>query len=378
MTIADSLRLKHPDLILIDGGDWGEVGGNFAKSMALFRGMHALNYDALCIGRRELESALWDSISADVKAEKTLIANLQNTNAANGKKLTSEPYRIVERGGIKVAVISAWLEKAAPAGGAYQILPAEKYLSEQLRDVKKADVRLVSVYGNGNNADSTLKGFIEKFPEVDAWLLSGGPGRVMNSITAANGALIVGPGDRGREVAFLTIEKGKEAAQRRAEFKPIILGKWVKDSPAAKPFLESANPRREPVKPAAATASVAPANRYIGNGSCKLCHEQIYDKWQESKHAHAFETLAAKKENKNQACLTCHTTGFGQTTGFGNALEGVDLGSVGCEACHGTGEYHVTSGNRNTTVPNEALCKTCHDSQNSPKFIFGEYVKRVH
>jgi len=376
MTIADSLRLKHPDLVLIDGGDWGELGGNFAKSMKLLRGMNALKYDALCIGRRELESVLWDSISANAGFEKALVANLQTTSVTNGKKLASHSVRTIERGGIKVAVISAWLEDTRTAGGSYQILPAENYLREKLNEVKKADVRVVSVYSNKNGSGSTLRAFTAKFPEVDAWLLAGGSGREMSSITAANGALIVGPGDRGRELAFLKIEKSKDAAQRRAEFKTIILGKWVKDSPAAKLLLGSANPRNE-----AATSSAAPVastNRYIGNGSCKLCHEQIYDKWQETKHAHALETLAAKKEDKNAKCLACHTTGFARPTGFGNAIEGVELGSVGCEACHGTGEYHVTSGNRNTVVSNEALCKSCHDAANSPKFIFVEYVKRVH
>ena len=377
MTIVDSLRIQHPDLILVDGGDWGEVGGNFAKSMTLYRGMSAMKYDAVCVGRREVESVLWDSIAANAGFEKALVANLQTSSATNGKKLVSQPFKTIKRGGIKVAVISAWLEDTRTAGGSYQILPAENYLREKLTEVKKADVRVVSIYSNKNSSDSTLKAFTAKFPEVDAWLLAGGPGREMSSITAANEALIVGPGDRGREVAFLTIEKKKEAAQRRAEFKPIILGKWVKDSPAAMSLLGSSKPPSEPPKTSGAAAA-ASTNRYIGNGSCKLCHEQIYDKWQETKHAHALETLAAKKEDKNKKCLTCHTTGFTRPTGFGNAIEGVELGSVGCEACHGTGEYHVTSGNRNTVVPNEALCKSCHDTANSPKFVFEEYVKKVH
>jgi hypothetical protein len=387
MTIVDSLRSKHPNLILIDGGDWSEVSANLAKSMKLYRGMQALKYDALCMGRRELESALWDSISAKAGFEKTLVANIQTAGATNGKKLSSQSFKTIERGGIKVAVVSTWLENTPTSGGFYQILPAENYLREKLRDAKKSDVRVVSVYSNKNSADSTLKAFTAKFPEVDAWLLAGGPGRVMSSVTATNGALIVGPGDRGRELGFLTIEKGKDVKQRRAEFKSIALGKWVKDSPAAKALMESSNHLGEPAKSTPTptptptltpTPTVASTNRYIGNGSCKLCHEQIFDKWQDTKHAHAFETLVAKKEDKNQKCLSCHTTGFGQATGFGNALDGVNLKGVGCEGCHGTGEYHVTSGNRNTVAPTEALCKSCHDAANSPKFVFEEYVKRVH
>jgi predicted CXXCH cytochrome family protein len=198
----------------------------------------------------------------------------------------------------------------------------------------------------------------------------------MNAITAPNGALIVGPGDRGRELALLTIEKDKAAKERKAEFKQIVLGKWVKPSLAAKPLLENPKPSNSSAK----TSSPLPAtaNQYIGNGSCKLCHEEIYGKWAATKHAQALGTLASKKEDRNHLCLPCHTTGFGQPTGFGKALEGVDLGNVGCEACHGSGEYHVTTGNRNLVVSNEALCKSCHTAEWSPKFVYDEYAKRVH
>jgi hypothetical protein len=382
MTIVDSLRTHHPDLILVDGGDWGETHGSSTKSMALLRGMQALKYDALCMGRRELESALWDSVAASAAGEKALVGNVRLAAPGAERKAPSRPLRIVERGDVKVAVISVWLEKAVPAKSFLQASAPEIFLRQQLQAAKKANVRLVTVYGNGNNADSALTALTGKFPEVDAWLLAGGPGRVMNSVSSSAGALIVGPGDRGRELALLTIEKSKEVKQRKAEFKQIILGKWVKASEAAKPIAEPPKPKpsngNAKVSGTSATSPVTAQNRFIGDGSCKLCHEEIYEKWANTKHAHALETLVAKKEDQNKLCLPCHVTGYEQATGFGNTLDGVNLGKVSCEACHGSGEYHVTSGNRNAVLPNEALCRSCHTAEWSPKFVYEEYKNRVH
>src|SRR3989338_4718015 len=71
----------------------------------------------------------------------------------------------------------------------------------------------------------------------------------------------------------------------------------------------------------------APAHEFIGANKCKMCHQkpeqgEQYRKWQESKHAHALDSLAtpeakevAKKlgiENPQTSgkCLKCHSTAY--------------------------------------------------------------------
>ena len=368
MTIVDSLRHHHPDLILVDGGDWGEFGGSLKKSLALFRCMQAMKYEALAMGKRELETALWDSVSRGGAPPNLLVGNLQSAKLAS-----TSPLRVVERKGVKVAFLSAWVENPMNRAGNYELLPTENFLREHIQKAQNADARVVILYGN--KAEATALSAI--FPEVDVWLLAGGIGMLMPSTTAANGSLIAGPGDRGRELGLVTIEKGKNAKERRASFAQIALGAWVKDSPAAKPFLEMSRHtiNTGAMNPAPAQNGV---NRFVGNGSCKLCHEEIYTKWAQTLHAKALQTLIAKQEDQNPKCLACHTTGYGQEGGYGKSLEGAELGSVGCEVCHGRAEVHLTTEQSTLAVIIEATCRACHTAETSPKFVFAEFVKHVH
>jgi len=122
---------------------------------------------------------------------------------------------------------------------------------------------------------------------------------------------------------------------------------------------------------------------YVGTKTCKKCHFDVWQSWSKTKMAHAFEVLkpnsqlkpsrktgltdewiAQIKENKTKAnppidpekdytrdesCLKCHTTGYGEPGGYvipdpkdkkarrkAEKLEG-----VGCESCHGPGSKYV-------------------------------------
>lgn len=124
-----------------------------------------------------------------------------------------------------------------------------------------------------------------------------------------------------------------------------------------------------------------PAFKYIGEAKCKFCHQgekngKIYEQWQGTAHAKAFESLG-EAHQKNDACLKCHTTGFGGAMAAGTdakALQGVQ-----CEACHGPGsEYKAMkimkdrelSLQNGLIVPDQKLCETCHTAE-LPKECWG-------
>jgi hypothetical protein len=139
------------------------------------------------------------------------------------------------------------------------------------------------------------------------------------------------------------------------------------------------------------SAKTTPA--YIGTGKCKMCHKgekngNIFETWETSKHANSMAVLVAKGEDKNPACLACHTTGCG-VGGYGaEGMAEVDLGSVGCEACHGPGsEYKSMKVMKDRDaaiaagllIPNEATCTKCHNDK-SPTFKgfnYAEYWAKI-
>lgn len=78
---------------------------------------------------------------------------------------------------------------------------------------------------------------------------------------------------------------------------------------------------------------------YTGAKKCSSCHFEQYMTWRKTKHAKTFELLPAEYQT-NAECLKCHTTGYGQPTGFTDAASSPNLLGTTCETCHGPGSKH--------------------------------------
>jgi len=77
---------------------------------------------------------------------------------------------------------------------------------------------------------------------------------------------------------------------------------------------------------------------YVGKNTCAACHYSKYRIWKHEKHALAFEILP-QKYRKDPKCLNCHTTGYGEATGYKDATT-PQLAGITCESCHGPGSGH--------------------------------------
>ncbi len=146
--------------------------------------------------------------------------------------------------------------------------------------------------------------------------------------------------------------------------------------------------------------------KYVGVKKCKMCHKgkkkgEIYEKWQASKHAKAFETLATDAAKKIAAekgikgdpqqaaeCLACHVTGYDKEAAATLTKEE----GVSCEACHGPGSKYksmkvmkgITAGTMKGAdygliEPDEKNCTSCHNpkSPTYKEFKFAEMYKQV-
>jgi len=136
--------------------------------------------------------------------------------------------------------------------------------------------------------------------------------------------------------------------------------------------------------------------------TCVQCHEKSWKIWKESRHARAWKTLEdqdlpekpgdTKGHLKNAIwdpdCVRCHTTGFGEKTGYrGHDHEKAEapLVNVTCEACHGPSGDHAERAARGDpgypggTIARVkggaawSLCYRCHDPDNSTSFDLAKY-----
>jgi hypothetical protein len=99
---------------------------------------------------------------------------------------------------------------------------------------------------------------------------------------------------------------------------------------------------------------------YMGAKQCASCHFDQYLKWRQTKHSKAFDILPVRYK-QDASCLKCHTTAYGQATGYKGAAT-PDLVGTSCEACHGPGSKHGEIakgyGNRTLTAQEQAYVRS--------------------
>ena len=96
------------------------------------------------------------------------------------------------------------------------------------------------------------------------------------------------------------------------------------------------------------------------------------------RHAHAYHTLEVAGHETDPECLTCHTVGFGVTSGFISVEKTPNHVDVGCENCHGAGSTHAEHPEqKGYGTIKKKLCVTCHTTENSPKFDIEVYFPKV-
>jgi hypothetical protein len=93
-------------------------------------------------------------------------------------------------------------------------------------------------------------------------------------------------------------------------------------------------------KDAAPQFAALSGQTYTGVKKCSACHFKEYTAWKKTGHAkEAWESVPAKYRTSAE-CLPCHSTGYGQATGFKDASSTPNLVGTTCEACHGPGSKH--------------------------------------
>jgi hypothetical protein len=121
----------------------------------------------------------------------------------------------------------------------------------------------------------------------------------------------------------------------------------------------------------------AEAKTYVGSDACKDCHEDEYGKFMKyAKKAHSYDHIIRMQkgltEGEFKECLGCHTTGYGQPSGFVSAEATPNLKNLGCETCHGPGSDHLLSAASKDIEGKlkSTICEKCHIEARSKAFNF--------
>jgi hypothetical protein len=116
--------------------------------------------------------------------------------------------------------------------------------------------------------------------------------------------------------------------------------------------------------------------KYLGMQICGRCHGDILRRFIRTAHFRAYDTI--RDQEDKSTCLECHTTGYGERSGYGSEeaqKSGIDLRGVRCQECHGPGSEHSRGGSYIESAVNS--CRRCHTPEWSPDFDYQKYLSTI-
>lgn len=217
-----SIKSKHRNILFLDTGDTLTYDPDPIGAAYLMKTMKYIGYDAMAPGDQEFSLGAGEFMAL-VKGMPFLCGNLQVK--LQGKWTAPLPgYRIIERGGIKTAVI-ATIHKDTfryypeSVKGSVKILDQSGELKKNIRDAagRKTDF-IILLSHSGHERDLELAG---EFREIDV-IVGGHSQTLVKNPVKIGGAVIVQAGANGAHIGILELEldRGKVVSFRNSFRRP--------------------------------------------------------------------------------------------------------------------------------------------------------------
>ncbi|VAX27827.1 5'-nucleotidase [hydrothermal vent metagenome] len=188
-----------------------------------------------------------------------------------------------------------------------------------------------------------------------------------------NGKVFVQPGPRGQKMGELTVTIGPRGEKSFAQ-KMVPLGSKIALDPGMVTLYEEYNKEVEDMFFASLSKRKGKKkNVFATEKSCKTCHPEIHQIWEQSRHGHAYKTLRKINKAFDPECLVCHVVGWNEPGGFVSEIDTPDLMNVQCEVCHGPALQHAGAPTQKFAQDAKQACKKCHVKNHSPGFNFDKY-----
>lgn len=385
---------------LIEGGNL-TVDGSPLDELRLYTMLNVLDdqrvrYDAVGVGPGDLRlptELLAGYVESFPKLPFTVADLVPKGDADDAPTWPFVPFVDLTAEGVKVRVTG--FACAAPAKeltGAFELELLEPAAAwERAMEGVPADTLRVLLY-HGSTATAAVAAELEPRPDLVV-LVNAEHAEPMHEPESIEGVPFVHPGIRGRFLVDVTLARidGTPRVTRYSAFplegsrtaKGALEDDDVKALILAHRFEVKEDGTREKMAERLPTPTGA---SYVGTQQCMGCHFEAHKVWKDTKHAHAWQTLADAEASGRYPwpvthypdCIECHTVGYGQVSGFVNPEKTPNLAGVGCESCHGPAGEHVKNPTENK-MPDVGpeSCRQCHDFEQSPDFDYAERWKKI-
>ena len=423
-TCQKMLQAKGWDPVSIDAGNMIRRFGQqpAIKLKTAYKSIaKIMKYDAIGMGVDDMKVSGGDMLLSIEEAKQDEGAPTPFTSA-NMSLFEDDsyiaPFRIVEKNGKKIGVLSAvgaeHIKKAMAAGAndAFTLQMPEVAIASVVRNPQFAacDVKVLLIQSEPENC----KQIAAKFPVFDLVVTAGGAGDPTlqpEAIQARNGHVsqMIQCGVKGMYVGVVGIDFGADGS-KAIKYQRVALDASFEDSPPVKKvFLDYQNELKtlweggdlQDIKPRLHPSG----HKFVGSEACRDCHEEEYDIWLDGHKGeggpHAKATADRTdpgertwvKRHFDPECVSCHVTGWNPQnyypyeTGYTDLKKDVLLHGNGCENCHGPGSGHIVAEDGVDDDLKEKLrkevrvtikeakartCYECHDLDNSPDYAEAE------
>ena len=344
----EMLRRQKKNIILVDSGDLFFPPGSMAEPLGgkekemidlkidlYLKTYNLMGYDAFIPGEVDLSLGVDELRKISKQANFTfLLANLLDSQSP---KPVFKPYIIKELGGVKIAVVGL-------ISGAFPVknLPHEKdrYFLEEpittarkiISDLKKKHCKIIIAVAH--MPENEMKAFAQALPEIH-FVISGHERRLASRPLEVNNVKIFMAGTRGENLGRLDFFPKEEAGKRLfAHYQILPLTEKYGDHSKTTEMVNQYKARVQTLFPAAAKTAlerdhdsrppqplVYALPSFMGDTFCLTCHPPQHESWKRTGHARAYQTLVRDQRSSDHTCLPCHTTGFGEVSGFADVLE---------------------------------------------------------
>jgi hypothetical protein len=418
-TLLKQLREKGWPVVAMDlGGQEKRTGVQPEIKLDFsYRALATMGYAAVGFGPNDLRMDLLSIVvNLDEATNPLVSANVGIIDFDSG---FTKRYKIVEAGGMKIGITSVLGKKEiAELRNSADLTLMQPYqaIPQVLPKLREAgcDHMVLLAHADPNEATDLARRF-DEFNWVVAAHGAEEPPNAPADIEGSESKLIEA-GHKGMYVIVVGLYKNGPVPFR---YQRVPLDSRFPDAPEIHQMhvdyqhrLETLGLEGLGLKPSAHTSG----RKFAGSKSCADCHLSATEVHENTPHFHATETLVKLDPPRqfDPECLSCHATGwepqkyFPFESGFLSMKETPEMGTNGCENCHGPAARHVAAENgeidvteaqleklraalRLKVIPNEGnkegqvfdkgkvvqMCMECHDFDNSPDFDFQEYWPQV-
>jgi hypothetical protein len=297
------------------------------QAKELLKGYDLLGHSLVVPGEKDFALGL-DSFLEIIRGRKTrfIAANLfrQDKQGRRGKPLL-QPSAKFRRDGLRIAVLGL-VGDELPWPKGLMATSAEKAAKDWIPRLRREADLVIAVTHQGFEADRALA---EKVPGIDLIIGAHTQSFLQNPIQVGStwivqssyrnqhpGTIRLSKNLKTEDFALTGLDAGYDTHPPDSKASPRPPTPMDRHVAAFKARIAELNTLRDQALRRQILPASASARSFQTWPRCAECHLLQFDFWRKTPHAGAHHALVGKGQEKNKACIACHSVGFGEPKGF--------------------------------------------------------------